>query len=67
MIGDPNPITIHPYPALSISIAVEEMCWGDTTQLVFDFTPDSGLYEIEYTIEMSLHMPIGDVGDLSGN
>ena len=46
---------------------IRQLCNVNDIKYVSTIVYSKSNYEIEYTIEMSLHMPIGDVGDLSGN
>ena len=46
---------------------IRQLCNVNDIKYVSTIVYSKSNYEIEYTIEMPLHMPIGDVGDLSGN
>ena len=46
---------------------IRQLCNVNDIKYVSTIVYSKSNYEIEYTIEMPLHMTIGDVGDLSGN
>lgn len=46
---------------------IRQLCNVNDIKYVSTIVYSKSNYEIEYTIEMPFHMPIVDVGDLSGN
>ena len=46
---------------------IRQLCNVNDIKYVSTIVYSKSNYEIEYTIEFPLHMPIVDVGDLSGN